>query len=73
MNRPRVPHWYAIKWILRYLEDTILFGLSITSHSDFTLHGYSDVDWVEDTDDRLVLIAYFMAKTSFYGAANNCS
>ena len=51
MIHPRIEHWNAIKWILKYLRGTfnkfLHFGGSNTD-----LQGYFDLDLVGDIDTR---------------------
>lgn len=42
-------HLTAVKRILRYLQETINFGLKFEKSA---LIGYSDADWASDIDDR---------------------
>ena len=58
MHDPRVPHWVAVKRILRYLKSTISHALFIQPDSDLQLHSYSDADWATDQDDRRSVGAY---------------
>ncbi|KAF5470687.1 hypothetical protein F2P56_011184 [Juglans regia] len=52
MRDPKLPHWTAVKRILHYLKSTINYGLFLSNSSPFTLHAYSDSDWVGCPDDR---------------------
>jgi len=45
-------HFKALKWILRYIKDTIDFGLFYGYSNSFDLVSYSDSDWAGDMDDR---------------------
>ena len=51
MRHPRIEHWNAVKWILRYLRGTsskcLHFGGSTTA-----LQGYVDSDLIGDIDIR---------------------
>ncbi|XP_041020372.1 uncharacterized mitochondrial protein AtMg00810-like [Juglans microcarpa x Juglans regia] len=51
-HTPKLPHWVAIKRILRYLKATINHGLFFSSQSSFKLQAYSDADWVGCPNDR---------------------
>jgi hypothetical protein len=57
MSHPRLEHWNAIKWILRYLRGTsnkcLCFGGSNTD-----LRGYVDLDLVGDFDSKRSTIGY---------------
>ncbi|KAF5470623.1 hypothetical protein F2P56_011125 [Juglans regia] len=52
MHSPRLPHWQAVKRILRYLHHTKSLGLHFTSSSQHTLSAFYDADWVGCPDDR---------------------
>lgn len=41
---PRIEHWKAVKYILKYLKLTISFGLLIRRGSTTTLNAFLDVD-----------------------------
>ena len=45
-------HWHAVKQVLRYLQGTSHFGLSIQASSNYNLCCYTDTDWVSSPDDR---------------------
>ncbi|GJV32043.1 ribonuclease H-like domain-containing protein [Tanacetum coccineum] len=45
MHDPREPHLSALKRILRYVQDTLNFGLQLFSSSTTDLVAYSDADW----------------------------
>lgn len=51
MEAPTMTHMKAAKRILRYVEETLNYGLSYTVANDFRLFGYSDSDWGGDVDD----------------------
>jgi hypothetical protein len=42
----------AVKHVLRYLQDTVGYGLRHASSVDMRLQGYADLDWVGSTIDR---------------------
>uniref|UniRef100_A0A2N9HUX6 Reverse transcriptase Ty1/copia-type domain-containing protein n=1 Tax=Fagus sylvatica TaxID=28930 RepID=A0A2N9HUX6_FAGSY len=52
MHKPTLTHWQAVKRLLRYLKDTIQFGLQIFRSSSTALQAFSDADWAGDKDDR---------------------
>jgi Reverse transcriptase (RNA-dependent DNA polymerase) len=52
MHSPTDEHWHGVKRILRYLKDTLSYGIYIRTISSFELHAYSDVDWAGYPDDR---------------------
>ncbi|XP_022153320.1 uncharacterized protein LOC111020844 [Momordica charantia] len=52
MHSPTLVHWQLVKRILRYLKGIVDHGLLLSKPSQFSLHGYVDVDWASDPDDR---------------------
>ncbi|KAL4339434.1 hypothetical protein GQ457_08G027700 [Hibiscus cannabinus] len=52
MEAPTSTHMKAAKRILRYLKDSIDFGLFYTSSHNFQLMGYCDSDFAGNIDDR---------------------
>ncbi|XP_042983205.1 uncharacterized mitochondrial protein AtMg00810-like [Carya illinoinensis] len=52
MHNPKIPHWQAVKRILRYLKLTSNFGLYFSKSSPLTLSAFSDADWAGCPDDR---------------------
>jgi hypothetical protein len=52
MSAPTIVHWAAVKWILRYLHDTIDFGLCFTRSGSSLLSVYSNAVWASNLDDR---------------------
>lgn len=51
MTKPLHAHWVIFEHVLRYLHGTINIGLRYTI-IDVRLHGYIDVDWARNIDDR---------------------
>jgi hypothetical protein len=49
---PRRVHLVATKHVMRYLKGTIDYGLNYDGDHDFTLSGYTDVDWAGSVFDR---------------------
>lgn len=49
---PKESHVVVVKRIFRYLKGTIDYGLWYPKDNNFTLHAYTDVDWVGDMDER---------------------
>ncbi|GKD56091.1 ribonuclease H-like domain-containing protein [Tanacetum coccineum] len=45
MHDPREPHLSALKRILRYVRDTLSYGLQLYSSTTSSLVAYSDADW----------------------------
>jgi hypothetical protein len=62
MANPGPSHWTALKRIFRYLQHTSTWGLLYKSPStpisDHLLCGWSDADWVGDTDTRWSTSSY---------------
>lgn len=54
MQIPSLTHWQAVKRILRYLNGSLEFGLSLqpAQHTSLSLEGFCDADWASDPDDR---------------------
>ena len=45
-------HWGEFKCLLRYLNGTRSFGIRLLINTPLTLHGFSDVDWASNPNDR---------------------
>lgn len=45
MHDPREPHMKASKRILRYVRDTLDYGLQLQPSSTTSLNAYSDAEW----------------------------
>jgi len=60
MHDPGRRHWEAIKWILRYIKDTIdidlIFKKDVTGKKEFI--GYVDFDYARDLDKRQSTTGY---------------
>jgi hypothetical protein len=52
MQKPLFPHWQAAKRLLRYLKQTINFGLFIQKSSSTSLLAFSDANWAGSRDYR---------------------
>ncbi|KAL8140709.1 hypothetical protein V2J09_006730, partial [Rumex salicifolius] len=52
MHAPREAHFSALKWILRYIKGTAMFGLKLSPESLSQLIAYFDADWVGCPDTR---------------------
>jgi len=52
LQNPLLPHWQATKRLLRYLKQTITFGLHIQNSSSYLLQAFSNADWAGSRDDQ---------------------
>jgi hypothetical protein len=58
MQKPLLPHWQTVKRLLRYLKNTLHFGLQIYRSSSPTIQAFSDADWAGSRDDRRSTCSY---------------
>ncbi|KAH0673034.1 hypothetical protein KY284_024121 [Solanum tuberosum] len=49
---PSVLYWKAVKHILRYLKETLQYGIRISTQKSTALCAYADADWAGDINDR---------------------
>jgi hypothetical protein len=49
---PRHENWIAAKHVLRYIRETINYGLRYTASNNIHLHGFTDSDWAGSAKDR---------------------
>jgi len=71
MNAPRKTHHTAAKRILRYVKDTLKFGLLFlvaNNEGEAKIEEYSDSDWCGDRMDRRGTYGYLF---KFNGALRN--
>ncbi|GKV09291.1 hypothetical protein SLEP1_g20815 [Rubroshorea leprosula] len=52
IQSPSKTHYGAARRILRYLKETISFGILYGKNDQFNLFGYSNSDWAGCVDDR---------------------
>ncbi|CAL1405424.1 unnamed protein product [Linum trigynum] len=53
MHAPMAHHWQCVKRLLRYVSDTLSYGISIRhTASPLALTAFADSDWVGNRDDR---------------------
>jgi hypothetical protein len=45
-------HLTAVKRIIRYVNDTLLYGIWYSRETNLVVVGYSDADWAGNADDR---------------------
>ncbi|RVW21991.1 Retrovirus-related Pol polyprotein from transposon RE2 [Vitis vinifera] len=57
MQAPTTAHWTAAKRVLRYLKNTLDFGL-LYKPGSFAINAYCDSDWAGDPDDRCSTCGY---------------
>ena len=67
MKTLTMTHFKALKWILRYIKDTVNFGLFYGYSNNLELMGYSDSDSARDIDDRksTTSFVFYMEDTTF--------
>ncbi|GAA0165602.1 transmembrane signal receptor [Lithospermum erythrorhizon] len=59
MSNPGMPHWNALKWLLRYLKSTVDVGLSFSRYHDgIKLVGYVDSNYANDRNNRKSTTSY---------------
>nr|GEV28277.1 retrovirus-related Pol polyprotein from transposon TNT 1-94 [Tanacetum cinerariifolium] len=58
MHNPGKGHWQAVKWILRYIHNTVDVGLVFEHGSSQWVEGYCDSDYAGDLDKRRSTICY---------------
>ncbi|XP_068466472.1 uncharacterized mitochondrial protein AtMg00810-like [Phaseolus vulgaris] len=58
MHNPQLPHWTAVKRILRYLASTTTQGLRLCPSPSYSVEAFSDSDWATDLDDRKSVSGY---------------
>jgi hypothetical protein len=52
MEQPRQVHLVATKHVIRYLKDTLDYGLKYVTDHEFELYEYSDSDWADNISDQ---------------------
>jgi hypothetical protein len=60
VSNPGMPHWKALKHLLRYLKGSVDYEIVYTrcSPEQFGLFGFSDSDWASNSDDRRSVSGY---------------
>ncbi|XP_023753130.1 uncharacterized mitochondrial protein AtMg00810-like [Lactuca sativa] len=58
LQGPTIPHYQAVKRLMRYVKGTISFGLSFSKPTYTTLVGYSDADWARCLETRRSTYGY---------------
>jgi hypothetical protein len=49
---PKESHLTAVKRIIRYVNDTLLYGIWYSRETNLVVVGYSDANWAGNADDR---------------------
>jgi hypothetical protein len=49
---PKESHLTAVKRIIRYVNNTLLYGIWYSRETNLVVVGYSDADWAGNADDR---------------------
>jgi hypothetical protein len=57
MSNPGINHWHVLERVMRYLCDTMSYGIHYLGHPT-VLKGYSDTNWISDVDDIKATIGY---------------
>jgi len=52
MQKPRKPHFDAMKFILKYIIHTLQCGIFYEANIYLQVHGYIDVDWACNVSDK---------------------
>ena len=60
MYVPSEHHWGVVKSFSCYLNGTRSLGILLLAATPHTLHGFSDVDWVGNLDDRTSTSAFLI-------------
>lgn len=56
MYKPLESHWNATKFILRYLQGIVGYGIIYTDSFDVRLTGFTISNWARNVDDRRSII-----------------
>jgi hypothetical protein len=71
MHVPSEDHWAAIKCILCYLEAMTSYCLHIARESSLSLHGFIDVDWIDNVDDCKFTSSYLVYLDNIHNVFEN--
>ncbi|KAE8671632.1 hypothetical protein F3Y22_tig00111941pilonHSYRG00018 [Hibiscus syriacus] len=73
MQNPKKPHLEAVRRILRYVKNTIDYGLLYKKGEDCKLVGYCDVDYAGDHDTRRSITGYVfkLGSGTIFGVAKD--
>ncbi|XP_042012296.1 secreted RxLR effector protein 161-like [Salvia splendens] len=74
MANPGPVHWEALKWLLRYLKNTSMYGLCFSKHDQgVELCGFVNSNYANDKDKRKSTTSYAMMKQQLTKALLMCS
>ena len=73
MQHPKKPHLEAIRRILRYVKDTMDYGLLYKKGDDCKLVSYCDADYVKDHDTQLLDMCSSLVQEQYPGAVKAVS
>ena len=59
MFNPIHKHWVVAKDVLRYIHDTVAYGLRYASSGGALLLGYTDSDWGGNIVDHKSTLGYY--------------
>jgi len=51
-ENPKESHLTAVNRIIRYVNDTLLYGIWYSRETNLVVAGYSDADWAGNAHDR---------------------
>lgn len=73
LSAPTDEHWQACKRLLRYLKETIHYGLQLYSNGCQQINHFSDLDCVCDRDDRKSIVGYviYFGSNLLFGLQRN--
>jgi hypothetical protein len=57
VSNPGDVHWQALERVLRYLKGTTSYGIHYSGYPR-VLEGYSDSNWISDTDETKATSGY---------------
>ena len=60
VSNPGDDHWRALGRVMRYLKDTMSYGIRYTRHPK-VLEGYCDANWISDVDELYATSGYVVS------------
>ena len=60
VSNPEDDHWRALERVMRYLKDTMSYGIRFTGHPNM-LEDYCDVNWISDADELYATSGYMFS------------